>query len=175
VPVEGCRQPVEAGKASIGLKDKLGTTNDTLTWKWTHGAATTHADLGNPRFNTDYAICLYDEKAGTPSLKLSVTAPHAGFCGSRPCWKDTSTGFTYSNSTVVPDGKLKILLKEGPVAGTAKITVTGKGTNLIMPALPLDQAGRVRVQVKNSNGVCWEADYSTNNSNLPNQFNARSD
>jgi len=142
------------GQASVGLKDKLGTAKDTLTWKWTHGAATTHADLGNPRFNTDYAICLYDEKAGTPSLKLSVTAPHAGFCGSRPCWKDSSNRLRLLEFHLVPDGKLKILLKEA--RSPAPRRSSSRARNEPQNAHPATRSGRrVRVQVKNSNGVCW--------------------
>jgi hypothetical protein len=75
----------------------------------------------------------------------------------------------------LPDGKLKLQLKEGPVAGTAKISVVGKGSDLRIPTLPFDQDRRVRVQIKNSAGFCWEGIYSTSKSNLPSQFDAKSD
>ena len=50
------------------------------------------------------------------------------------------------------------MLREGLDAGKSKIIVKGKGLNLDMPPLPLDPP--VRVQLRNSAGMCWEACYS---------------
>ena len=49
-------------------------------------------------------------------------------------------------------------LKEGLVAGKAQIQVKLKGANVDMPDLPL--ALPVLVQLKNSDGVCWETTHS---------------
>ena len=56
-----------------------------------------------------------------------------------------------------PDGITQLNLKMG-ATGKAKIQVKGAKDNLPMPTLPLTLP--VRVQLKNSNGVCWEANYS---------------
>ena len=42
-----------------------------------------------------------------------------------------------------------------------------------MPTLPLTTT--VTVQLKNEDGVCWEASYSTAIKNLPEQFRAKAD
>jgi hypothetical protein len=34
---------------------------------------------------TDYALCVYDTTAGTPSLALAARIPAGGTCGTRPC------------------------------------------------------------------------------------------
>jgi hypothetical protein len=44
--------------------------------------------------------------------------------------------------------------------GRARILVKAKGENLEMPTLPLAQDLRVRVQLINSDGVCWESNYT---------------
>ena len=174
-PATGCRLPVESHKAGLQLKSKSTSDKDVLTWKWVRGVTTPKATFGQPTFSTDYAICLYDELGGVPHLKISVNAPHGGLCKGRPCWRDLSTGFKYNNASVFPNGKLKVQLKQGLIDGAAKIVVSGKGGHLLLPTLPLDQSQRVRVQLRNSDGACWEADYSTSTANEPGQFKAKAD
>jgi cysteine-rich repeat protein len=164
----GCL-PTESRKAKLLLKDKTPDTADVVTWKWTKGAATTLAELGDPATNTDYVACLYD---GAAALLMTLRMPAGGTCGSAPCWKPKdSKGFTYSDKERTPDG-----VKAHPgvgVAGKAKIALTAKGDAIPMPALggftlPL------RLQLQ-GNGLCWEAVYSTPQQSSPAQFKAASD
>jgi hypothetical protein len=57
-----------------------------------------------------------------------------------------------------------IRLKSGSAPGKAKVSVLAKGANLgfagSAPLLPLDQDPKVTVQLTNSDGRCWTADYS---------------
>ena len=53
------------------------------------------------------------------------------------------------------------LLEEGLTPGTAQITVRARGAKLPLPTLPLHQSPKVTVQLQNSFGSCWGADYST--------------
>jgi hypothetical protein len=68
-------------------------------------------------------------------------------------------------------------LKEGLVAGKARIILKGKGTLLDDPTYPLAQP--VTVQLLNSEGVCWEAVYSApankNTAGPPPQFKDKAD
>ncbi len=174
-PATGCRVPVGIGKSLLAVKEKTTNDKDVLSWKWTNGQATPASAYGHPDINVDYAVCLYDEVGGAPKLKMSVDARRAGVCKGRPCWRALSSGYKYSNSALFPDGKLKILLKQGFVDGTAKIVVKGKGSYLQAPPLPLSQQSRVRLQIRNSAGSCWEATFSTNQLNLATDFKAKSD
>jgi hypothetical protein len=70
-----------------------------------------------------------------------------------------SAGFKYLNKDRTPDGLSQLQLIAG-AAGKAKIVAAGKGANLAMPALPLKQSPTLVVQLQNSDGACWEADYS---------------
>jgi cysteine-rich repeat protein len=154
-PQLGCRRPVAPGKSKLALKDEPFDGGDSLSWKWTKGATTPKADFGSPTTTTDYLLCVYDEGRG---VVTSAFAPAAQVCIDRPCWRETAGAFRYKNSNLTPDGIKLIVLKEGPVPGKAKIIVNARGANLRMGSLPMTQP--VTVQLRNSDGACWEALYS---------------
>jgi hypothetical protein len=133
----------------------LTNTKDKLGWKWIKGTATTTGDFGTPLSSTNYLLCIYT--GSTPTLVTSALAPAGGTCAGKPCWKGKPTGFIYKDKDLTPNGLLQIVLKSG-LDGKAKIIVKGKGANLQTPALPISQP--VTVQLKSSDGVCWEAVYS---------------
>jgi cysteine-rich repeat protein len=169
-PVPGCRVPTESHKAKLLLKDKTPDAGDVVTWKWTKGAATTLAELGDPVATTNYVACLYD---GASALRMTLRMPAGGTCGSAPCWKPKDAkGFTYSDKERTPDGVKKLTLASGP-AGKAKIALTAKGDAIPLPA-PFGFALPLRVQLQ-GNGLCWEAIYSTAQQNSATQFKAVSD
>ena len=152
-PQAGCRAPVQSGRATLQLKNKTPDGGDLLAWKWTKGDVTPMSDFGSPTVSTGYQLCIYD----AATLVSSTAIPADGMCGGRPCWTQTGTGFKYTNKAATPDGVTKVTLKQGLVPGQAKIGIKGKGANLVMPSLPLAQP--VTIQLRNSQGVCWEAVY----------------
>lgn len=173
-PLSGCRQPTVADKASLMLKNQ-GGDGDKLGWKWIKGEATALEDFGDPLNTTVYTLCLYDETAGVPSLKLTAAVPAGGTCGGDPCWSTIGKGFKYKDPSAGNAGISGLLLKFGE-SGKAKIVAKGKDANLDMPALPLAQDQHVIVQLKNSLGTCWEARYgATAKKNDGEQFKDKSD
>ena len=62
-------------------------------------------------------------------------------------------------------GVKMIRLRGGTVPGRASVTWLAKGAGLdfasLGPVVPLDQDAKVTVQMTNSAGTCWTADYST--------------
>jgi cysteine-rich repeat protein len=169
-PPGTCRVPTATRKSQLQIGDKTTNTKDTFSWKWTKGAATTAGDFGDPVGADDYALCVYDEFGGTPSLLMSATIPSGGICGTNPCWKGLgnpagTTGFKYKDTAGAAGGITGILLKPG-VAGKAKVTMKGKGTSLVLPgenahaALPLATPAAARVQLHSGNGECWEASFA---------------
>jgi hypothetical protein len=76
-----CRAPVVSGKSKVHLKDGSPDTKDQLRWRWSKGAATTLAELGEPRTTDHYELCVYD---GT-GLRASMVIPAGGLCGGVPC------------------------------------------------------------------------------------------
>src|SRR5262249_37810335 len=135
------------------------------------GAGAGGGDLGRMVRVMDYTCCIYDCAVG-PQPLLLAQIPAGGICGTKPCWKAIKGGFKYNDKLLTPDGIQQLLLKSG-LAGKSKIIVKGKGDHLPMPTLPLTTT--VTVQLKNEDGVCGEAKYSTPIKNLPEQFRAKAD
>jgi hypothetical protein len=119
---------------------------------------------------TAYDLCVYD---ASPALVMTASVPPGGLCGAKACWKATKHGFAYANKALTPDGVQQLILIEGLLAGKAKIAAKGKGVNLDMPPLPVTSP--IRVQLKSTAGVCWEARYSAPAKNEPGQFKAKAD
>jgi hypothetical protein len=167
----GCKAPALSGKARLQLKDKTPDKKDVLNWLWNKGDATLASEHGTPLSTTGYVLCLYDQSAN-PQPLLRAHAPAGGLCAGKACWKASKNGFKYRDKLLDPDGLAQILLRSGS-ATKAKILVKGKGDNLPMPALPLTP--KVTVQLKNDEGFCWQAEYSTPSKNQADQFKAKAD
>ena len=160
VPTTGCRAPFVGGKSLLKAKDSVDSTKDQLQWKWLLGAATTLGDFGTPDTTDSYYLCLYDTGVPTSQQLVSTTTIEAGgTCAGKPCWKAASSGFSFKDKELTPDGAAQLKLKAG-MNGKAAIQFKGKGTNLQLPALG-SVAGPIVVQlVRQNSGVCWEATYS---------------
>jgi cysteine-rich repeat protein len=152
-PVGGCRRPIQSGQAQLAIRDQALDAKDALQWKWNRGAATPKPDYGFPTTTTSYQLCVYDGA----SLVRSVAFPAAGVCGTKRCWSENGAGFKYADKNGTHGGVTRIVLKGGEDPGKAKIQVKAKGANVAPPSLPLAQP--VTVQLRNSDGVCWEALY----------------
>jgi hypothetical protein len=158
-PVTGCRRPMHPQGSVLKIKNTTPDLADRLTWKWTFGAATTKADFGSPLATTGYQLCVYD---GAGHTIARASAPPGGTCGGRPCWRESSSQFTYKSNDRQPNGRPRssVRLKLRPGAdGHAKIQLQGRGVHLDLQPLPAAQP--VTVQLKSSDGTCWDAVFST--------------
>ena len=160
-PIQGCRKPVRSQVAKLALRNTTPDAGDRLLWKWVYGAATSKADFGDPLTSTNYELCVFD---GDGHTIARAGAPPGGDCGGRPCWKGTSTQFTYRSRDHLPGGgrrpsRVTLRLREGP-DGKARIVAQGTGPTIDLSPLPATQP--VVVQIKNNNDppTCWEATYS---------------
>jgi hypothetical protein len=161
---------VQTASARLQLRNASADPKDRLLWKWTHGAATTRADFGDPTTTTAYDLCAYD---GAGALVASFAAPAAGTCRERACWKGNRAGFRYVDKDLSPTGLRQIVLKAG-AAGKAQIVVKGQGGALGLPALPLSHLP-VTVQLVSTDAACFEARYTTTLRNGTERFDARGD
>ena len=150
-PLSGCRTS-PTGKSQLQLKKK-DDVKDQAQWKWGKGQTTIKADFGNPLGTTDYQLCIYANGA----LVSKAFIPAGGTCAGKACWKENAKGFQYKDKDATPAGVTQLKLKEG-VDGKSQIQVKLKGDNVDMPDLAL--ALPVRVQIKNSAGICWETTHS---------------
>lgn len=161
-----CHATTQPGRAKLQIKDQPSDRADQLKWSWRAGDVTPLAHYGDPvGGDTSYTLCVWDHDAGTPSLVTSAAVPAGGICDGKPCWKSLGAGgFKYADKTLAHDGVKLIRLKPGATPGKAQVGVIAKGPRLgFTPAravLPLDQSPKVTVQLSNSDGRCWTADYS---------------
>jgi hypothetical protein len=130
---------------------------DGFVWKW-RGKSTGLEEFGDPLTTSTYAFCLY---AGESEARvMQAIAPAGGMCGPRQCWKRRDgRRFRYRDTEESPDGITRIALRTRPSATRANIVVAGRGENLKLPGLPLQQPVRAQL-VKSDGGSCWEAIYS---------------
>jgi hypothetical protein len=174
-PQPDCKKPLAPRKASLLMVNGAQDKDDLLVWDWTTGAVTGRGEFYDPMLTTDHVLCVYDETAGEPHLALMATAPAGGTCGTQPCWHATETGFDYVDAEKASDGLRKLRLKQGLREGKAGMKVKAKGVNLTLPELPLTQSPKVVVQLRNSFGSCWGAEYGTARRNDAKRFNPKSD
>jgi CSLREA domain-containing protein len=153
-PWTGCHQPTESLSGELEIVAK--PNRRSIEWSWVEGEATSRDELGNPLADDRYSFCLYDESAAAPRIAFAATT-RTDPCGKRSCWKPTGkTGFQYSAPT--SDLLRKVVLKSG-TEGKAKVLVTAKGDQLVLPTLPMTLP--LRAQVQAENGQCWESEFDT--------------
>ncbi len=89
-----CDPPVELGARS-GVAAKF-------VWHWREGtdAETTLSDFGSPTADTDYELCVFTRDLVASGLaRLPAGLDGGAACNSSPCWKASSSGFRYRDST----------------------------------------------------------------------------
>src|SRR5262249_41786240 len=152
-PKSGCRLPAIGAKASLTMKDNTIDAKDQIKWKWLKGVATTKAEFGDPTTTDAYFLCIYDN--GTRISSLQLPPGNTGLWAGKPCWKSKSTGFTYKDKDLTPDGVLSATLKSG-VDTKALVKITAKGVNVPEPLLgPTNITGPVVVQLQRADGgIC---------------------
>ena len=165
--------PCTGGFAKGILLKKETVGKEKLIAKMLKGPAIAQTDLGNPLSGggTKYNLCIYDD---TPALVGEVIVNRAGdlTCsgGSTACWASIGAappagkGYSYKDADRSADGVGKILAKGG-AAGSSKILVKGKGTNL--PAgitAALTTSTSVMLQLRGDDAPppgCWSVTLST--------------
>jgi hypothetical protein len=157
-PRPSCKQSTVVGNGLLLIRDRTPDSRDLLSWTWARGEATDFEEFGDPLTTNAYVLCLYDETGARPYEIAHSRAPAGGTCGTRPCWKASSTGYKYVNGARTPDGLKKLQLKAG-VAGRAQAKAAASGDLLDPPSLPLALPARVQLQA--GNGTCFEATYDT--------------
>jgi hypothetical protein len=166
LPASSCHVTTQPQRAGLRIRNATPDTRDLLKWTWAAGDVTLLPDYGNPAAgNTSYNLCVYDHRGGNAGLLTAATIPAGGTCAGRPCWRSQSSGFRYMDPSTAQRGVKMIRLRSGTVPGRASVTWLARGAGLdfasLGPVVPLGQDPKVTVQMTNSNGKCWTADYST--------------
>lgn len=151
---DACREPIAAGKAKLSLSNES-AEEQSLSFTWGSGAATTKMEFGDPLAADDYELCIYEGGALVRGLRM----PFGQLCPTKACWKATTPGYAYSDRDRTPDGIQKIKMKEG-LDGKARIGVKGKGPLLVLPDVGAFNEN-VDIQLHNTTGTtCWGASFA---------------
>jgi hypothetical protein len=126
-------------------------------------AQTLASDFGDPvGGDTGYAVCVYDEN---DRLAVDLRLDRAGAaCGAGPCWRTTSTGFTYRDDATTASGLAKLVLRAGPPGSGKLVAVARNNAGQAETAMPLGGAAalagshRAVVQIRTSDRRCFAAD-----------------
>jgi glucose/arabinose dehydrogenase len=144
-PAVGCTGPA---KSILKVKRPGDDTTGRLLWKWLYG--TSFIDVGDPvGGNTAYRLCVYNG-AGIPVIDVALPGPNG--------WQQTGTGYKYKNPQTAPDGgAFKAIFRNDDLS---KLIVKGKGINLDLDALPLNEVSQLTAQlIRSDSSACWEAVY----------------
>lgn len=140
----------------IAPKGKLQITNDAndakdkLILQMQNAPGITPADLGDPTATDGYRACIF----GPDSLLMQAEIAPAGTCNGKPCWAETTGGYTYKDPGGTQDGITALALKANAKPKT-KISAKGQGAALADAPLPFPDA--VMAQIVNAKtGQCFE-------------------
>lgn len=155
----GPRTCKTAGATSVSLRKDADPRRDEMAFMWARGAATSPSELGDPTADTQYTVCVWDHVGGAPTLVMEMVAPADGSCRGRPCWRSLpGGGFRYTDPGLLPNGIRRMILEPGP-QGRSRVVVSAHGGPIPEPPMPFQQSPAITVQVVNSLGNCWGADY----------------
>src|SRR5262249_22934683 len=150
-----------ATKSSISIKGAPNPTRSRLKWGFTGLGA----DFGDPSRTTSYAFCLFDG-VGTNLIKASV--PPGGTCGKKPCWIVKAGSANYKNAAGTSGGIHGVSLRNA--RGNARLSVTAKGANLTIPAIPVVLPADIILRRDGDPGKCWSSSFSAPSKNIAGTF-----
>lgn len=146
-PLDSC---LVAPKGKLQITDDADNAKDKLNLLMMNAPGVTPEDFGTPTTSDTYHACIF----GPDSLLMEAEVGPGGTCDGKPCWAETTTGFTYKDKTGSRDGITALNLKASAKPKT-KISAKGRGAALDDPTLPFPDA--VMAQIVNANtGQCFE-------------------
>ena len=146
-------------KGNILFKDKGDPAKIFIKWKWKKGEPVDPIALGSPSTATEYALCIYDQTAASPTLIGSYGVPVSNL------WKEKTGQVLYFNKPGAPDGVAQIKGKASLADGKSGMAAKVAGTNMLAPTPYsgdefVDADPSVIIQMLNSEGACWSNEFT---------------
>ncbi len=146
-PLDSC---LAAPKGKLVITNDADDAKDKLLLQMQNAPGISPADLGDPTTTDTYHACIF----GPDGLLMQAEVGPGGTCAGKPCWAETTTGFTYKDKSGARDGITALTLKASAKPKT-KINARGQGNALAEPALPFPD--KVMAQIVNEQtGQCFE-------------------
>jgi hypothetical protein len=170
-----CIAPGAPGKGLLSIANPNEDEKDKVTVKLGSLGDTDKSDFGDPAGNGALALCHWDATGGSDRLVTQVRLFAGGTCDGRPCWKDTTPGYSYKDSLNQNGAMTKGVFKAG-TGGKAKIKIAAKGLRIGTPVMPLDVDTSTSIQmISLATDVCWGASFGAPSKNEYDTFKAKSD
>ncbi|HYC53446.1 MAG TPA: DUF4215 domain-containing protein, partial [Candidatus Binatia bacterium] len=170
-PVPNC---LHALKSQLQIIDVAGGTRR-LQWQWGKGQGFGFGWVGDPRFDTEFALCVYDTADEVPSLVMNVPiAP------SLTLWRWRSDrSISYADPLGQSAGVEKLQIRGPMLEGRSSAKLFAEGSELPLSGPLGDQAyfeqdPSVIVQLRSSVGGCWGNEFFVERTwrNTPTLFRA---
>jgi hypothetical protein len=149
-----------AQKHSLKIKDGK------LKWKWNKGTSTfLPEDFGIPvdGGGNSYSLCIYDDVAGTPVLRMGAKVGADDTCGplgDATCWKSTVKGGGYKKKNGNVDGVTKVKLKGGEAGKpSVQVMVTEGSVRQLKSGFQQDPLVTIQLHASDPSN-CWESTFS---------------
>lgn len=139
-----------APKGKLQIANDADDDKDKLILQMQNAPGVSPADFGDPTTSDAYHACLFS----FDELLMEASVGPGGLCGGKPCWTETTAGFTYKDNTAGNDGLTLLALKASAKPKT-KINVKGRGAALADAPLPFP-AGVMAQVVNEQTGQCFE-------------------
>ncbi|HEY0302807.1 MAG TPA: hypothetical protein VGC36_15780 [Rhizomicrobium sp.] len=153
-PVAGCVRPTVA--LGSKLRFKQSPSHPTIQWGWARGPQVPLAQLGAPETGADsYTLCIYD----TGALVSTLDIPGGADWSRRPGPSGQDLLRYKPSKPYAPHGVKKLNL-HNKAGGAAKFTFQASDSLLPMPPMPVTTPEDVVLQLTNSAGGCWEANFT---------------
>ncbi len=170
-PASGC---ITAESNSIKLKyPPAERFKDQIKWKFSGGQMVEQADLGNPRVDRTYALCIYDQTASVSSRVASISI------GASTLWTDKDPkGYQFKSKSGLVNGVAKVALKTG-ADGKSSASLMAKGNHVPMPvpvsgSKYMNKDSKVIVQLVNDQtSMCWTSEFTAAKKNDGATFQAK--
>jgi 6-phosphogluconolactonase (cycloisomerase 2 family) len=171
-PRASCVPLPTGGVSTLVLKSPPASQTNAAVWTWARGADIPVAAFGDPLRTTHHAFCVYDASAASQPV-LDAVVPPGGACNGRGCWDvfpeyQNIESYRYRDKSR-RDGLVAMQLRSG-TDRRAKLKLKGNGPTLAAPPVALTLP--VRAQLQNDASGCWEASYTTADSNGGGLFRA---
>ena len=167
-PLDSC---LVAPKGKLQILNDPDDSKDKLSLQMQNAPGVSPEDFGSPTTTDTYHACIF----GPTSLLMEAEVGPGGTCDGKPCWAETTTGFTYKDKSGTRDGITVLALKASAKPKT-KITAKGRGAALDDPALPFPNVVMAQI-VNGQTGQCFETyvlEQSAVKNNTATQYDAKS-
>jgi cysteine-rich repeat protein len=159
------------GRSTLRLRDDPSDKKDVVAWQLDPAAGISIGDLGDPRSETSYQLCVFEsDPFYFDRLLAGLEVPAGGSCNGKPCWIPKRNGYRYTDKAGTSDGVRSVRLEAGD-GKQAELSVFAKGPGVGLAPLPATLP--VTVQLQSSDGACWEADFLEARLNGPLELRAR--